>query len=114
MRATERLDAGRVEKPWRRWELQLRFGGGERAGDVTARLDGAVFGAGRSRLGPLDLELALGRAGRARRAQRQRQDDARRGAARPAAAQRRHALDRPRRADRQLDQARAGFDGAAR
>ena len=30
-----------VDKPWRRWELQLRFGGGERSGDVTARLEGA-------------------------------------------------------------------------
>src|SRR5690242_11538358 len=40
-KAIERLEA--VEKPWRRWELQLRFGGGERSGDVTARLDRAVI-----------------------------------------------------------------------
>ncbi len=33
-KALERLDE--VDKPWRRWELQLRFGGGERSGDVTA------------------------------------------------------------------------------
>jgi ATPase subunit of ABC transporter with duplicated ATPase domains len=57
-RAIERLDA--VDKPWRRWELQLRFGGGERSGDVTARLDGAVMRRGSFVLGPLDLELAWG------------------------------------------------------
>ena len=38
-KALERLET--VEKPWKRWELQLRFGGGERSGDVTVRLDGA-------------------------------------------------------------------------
>src|SRR4051795_5362398 len=57
-RAIERLDA--VEKPWRRWELQLRFGGGERSGDVTARLERAVIRRGDFTLGPLDLELAWG------------------------------------------------------
>jgi len=57
-RAIERLDA--VDKPWRRWELQLRFGGGERSGDVTVRLDGAVMRRGTFALGPLDLELAWG------------------------------------------------------
>src|SRR3954447_10161500 len=57
-RAIERLDA--VDKPWRRWELQLRFGGGERSGDVTVRLDGAVMRRGSFVLGPLDLELAWG------------------------------------------------------
>src|SRR3954468_10345721 len=58
-RAIERLDA--VDKPWRRWELQLRFGGGERSGDVTVRLDGAVMRRGSFVLGPLDLELAWGK-----------------------------------------------------
>ena len=29
-RALDRLEV--ADKPWRRWELQLRFGGGERAG----------------------------------------------------------------------------------
>ncbi len=74
VRATEkalaRLDE--VDKPWRRWELQLRFGGGERSGDVTARLEGAVMRrttltaspssgtGGTFELGPLDLELAWG------------------------------------------------------
>ena len=57
-KAIERLDE--VDKPWRRWELQLRFGGGERSGDVTARLDGAVLRRGSFVLGPLDLELAWG------------------------------------------------------
>jgi len=57
-RALERLDE--VDKPWRRWELQLRFGGGERSGDVTARLEGAVMRRGTFELGPLDLELAWG------------------------------------------------------
>jgi ATPase subunit of ABC transporter with duplicated ATPase domains len=57
-KAIERL--GTVEKPWRRWELQLRFGGGERSGDVTARLDRALLRRGSFALGPLDLELAWG------------------------------------------------------
>jgi ATPase subunit of ABC transporter with duplicated ATPase domains len=57
-KAIERLDA--VEKPWRRWELQLRFGGGERSGDVTVRLDSAVMRRGSFELGPLDVELAWG------------------------------------------------------
>jgi len=49
-----------VDKPWRRWELQLRFGGGERSGDVTVRLDRATIERGSFVLGPLDLELAWG------------------------------------------------------
>ena len=57
-KALERLDA--VEKPWKRWELQLRFGGGERSGDVTARLERAELRRGSFVLGPLDLELAWG------------------------------------------------------
>jgi ATPase subunit of ABC transporter with duplicated ATPase domains len=57
-KAIDRLEA--VEKPWRRWELQLRFGGGERSGDVTARLDRAELRRGSFALGPLDLELAWG------------------------------------------------------
>jgi ATPase subunit of ABC transporter with duplicated ATPase domains len=57
-KALERLDV--VEKPWKRWELQLRFGGGERSGDVTVRLDGAVMRRGSFSLGPLNLELAWG------------------------------------------------------
>ncbi len=57
-RAIERLEA--VDKPWRRWELQLRFGGGERSGDVTVRLDHATLRRGSFELGPLDVELAWG------------------------------------------------------
>jgi ATPase subunit of ABC transporter with duplicated ATPase domains len=57
-KAIERLDE--VDKPWRRWELQLRFGGGERSGDVTARLERAELRRGSFVLGPLDLELAWG------------------------------------------------------
>ena len=55
-RALERLEP--VEKPWRRWELQLRFGGAARAGAVVARLSGAVVRRGAFTLGPLDLEVA--------------------------------------------------------
>jgi len=57
-RAIERLDV--ADKPWRRWELRLRFGGGERSGDVTVRLDRAELRRGSFVLGPLDLELAWG------------------------------------------------------
>ena len=57
-KAIERLEV--VEKPWRRWELQLRFGGGPRSGDVTVRLDRATLRRGSFELGPLDLELAWG------------------------------------------------------
>ena len=57
-KALERLET--VEKPWKRWELQLRFGGGERSGDVTVRLDRAEVRRGSFHLGPLDLELAWG------------------------------------------------------
>jgi ATPase subunit of ABC transporter with duplicated ATPase domains len=57
-KAIERLEI--VEKPWRRWELQLRFGGGERSGDVTVRLDRATLRRGSFAIGPLDVELAWG------------------------------------------------------
>ncbi len=51
----ERL--GEVEKPYEPWELQLRFGGGKRGGDVVVRLEDAVAVRGDFRL---ELELALG------------------------------------------------------
>ncbi len=57
-RALERLEE--VDKPWRRWELELRFGGAERAGAVVARLDRAVIRRGGFELGPVDLELGWG------------------------------------------------------
>jgi ATPase subunit of ABC transporter with duplicated ATPase domains len=56
-KAIDRLEP--TDKPWRRWELRLRFGG-DRAGDVTVRLDAAVLRRGAFVLGPLDLELAGG------------------------------------------------------
>ncbi|HEX8101994.1 MAG TPA: ABC-F family ATP-binding cassette domain-containing protein [Solirubrobacteraceae bacterium] len=57
-KAIDRLET--VDKPWRRWELQLRFGGGERSGDVTVRLEHATLKRGTFVLGPLDVELAWG------------------------------------------------------
>jgi ATPase subunit of ABC transporter with duplicated ATPase domains len=53
----ERL--GTVEKPYEPWELQLRFGGGKRSGDVVVRLEDAVVRRGDFRL-EVDLELAFG------------------------------------------------------
>ncbi|HLT17057.1 MAG TPA: ABC-F family ATP-binding cassette domain-containing protein [Acidimicrobiales bacterium] len=55
-KAIERLEV--VDKPWEPWQLQLSFGGGGRAGDVVARLAGAVVEVGSFRLGPVDLEVA--------------------------------------------------------
>nr|MDP9492168.1 ATP-binding cassette domain-containing protein [Actinomycetota bacterium] len=53
----ERLDA--VDKPWSPWRLQLSLDS-RRAGDVVARLSGAVVERGGFQLGPLDLELRQG------------------------------------------------------
>jgi ATPase subunit of ABC transporter with duplicated ATPase domains len=55
-KAIERLEV--VEKPWEPWELQLELRAATRAGDVVARLDGAVVELGSFRLGPIDLEVA--------------------------------------------------------
>ncbi len=57
-KALERLEP--AEKPWRRWELDLRFGGAERAGSVVARLEQARIRRGTFSLGPIDLELGWG------------------------------------------------------
>ncbi|MDQ5822037.1 MAG: ATP-binding cassette domain-containing protein [Actinomycetota bacterium] len=54
----DRLD--RAEKPYEPWELRLDLAGGRRAGDIVARLEGAVVERGDFRLGPLDLELGYG------------------------------------------------------
>ena len=54
-KAIERLDV--VEKPWEPWQLQLELKATARAGDVVARLQGAVVELGRFRLGPVDLEV---------------------------------------------------------
>ncbi|HET9322717.1 MAG TPA: ABC-F family ATP-binding cassette domain-containing protein [Gaiellaceae bacterium] len=56
-RRLERLET--VEKPWTPWRLQLSLES-RRAGDVVARLEGAVVDRGRFRLGPVDLELRHG------------------------------------------------------
>jgi ATPase subunit of ABC transporter with duplicated ATPase domains len=50
----------RTDKPYEPWELQLDLAGGRRAGDVVARLEGAVVQRGGFRLGPVDLELGHG------------------------------------------------------
>ncbi len=53
----ERLE--RVEKPWEPWRLQFELRS-QRAGQVVARLEGAVVERGDFRLGPVDLELRHG------------------------------------------------------
>ena len=55
-KAIERLEV--VDKPWEPWQLQLELKAATRAGDVVARLDGAVVELGSFRLGPVDLEVA--------------------------------------------------------
>ena len=111
-KAIERLDE--VDKPWRRWELQLRFGGGERSGDVTVRLDRAVLRRGDVRARPARPRAGVGRARRARRPERQREDDAGRRATRAAPARLRHALGRPGRPARRRSTRRAAASPAPR
>jgi ATPase subunit of ABC transporter with duplicated ATPase domains len=53
----ERLDP--VDKPWQPWRLNLELGS-QRAGDLVARLSGAVVQRGEFRLGPIELELRHG------------------------------------------------------
>ena len=50
----------RVEKPWSPWRLELELAPSRRAGDVVARLQGAVVALGSFELGPLDLEIRNG------------------------------------------------------
>jgi ATPase subunit of ABC transporter with duplicated ATPase domains len=57
-RALERLEA--VDKPWEPWQLQLELRAATRAGDVVARLAGAVVERGTFRVGPVDLEVGWG------------------------------------------------------
>jgi len=61
-RRTERALAAldEVEKPWEGWDLRFTIEQAERAGDVVARLHGAVIERGAFRLGPLDLEIGWG------------------------------------------------------
>src|SRR5690606_21906829 len=54
-KAIQRLDV--VDKPWEPWELQLELKVASRAGDVVARLQGAVVELGSFRLGPVDLQV---------------------------------------------------------
>ena len=56
-RRLERLE--QVDKPWSPWRLRLSLDA-RRAGDVVARLSGAVVERDDFRLGPIDLELRQG------------------------------------------------------
>lgn len=56
-RRLERLE--KIDKPWQPWRLQLELPS-SRAGEVVARLTGAVVERGDFRLGPVDLELRHG------------------------------------------------------
>jgi ATPase subunit of ABC transporter with duplicated ATPase domains len=56
-RRLERLE--QVDKPWSPWRLKLSLDA-RRAGDVVARLSGAVVEQDDFRLGPIDLELRHG------------------------------------------------------
>ncbi|MGO8871473.1 MAG: ABC-F family ATP-binding cassette domain-containing protein [Acidimicrobiales bacterium] len=49
-----------VEKPWEGWDLRFTIEEAPRAGDVVARLDGAVVERGAFRLGPIDLQVGWG------------------------------------------------------
>ena len=57
-RRIERL--GTVDKPWQPWRLQLELTPSARAGDVVARLTGAVVERGTFTLGPVDVDIAWG------------------------------------------------------
>jgi len=57
-RALAALEA--VDKPWEGWDLRFTIEQSARAGDVVARLTGAVVERGDFRLGPLDLEIGWG------------------------------------------------------
>jgi len=50
----------RVEKPWSPWRLELALAPTRRAGDVVARLEGAVIDREGFTIGPIDLELRNG------------------------------------------------------
>jgi ATPase subunit of ABC transporter with duplicated ATPase domains len=50
----------RAEKPREPWHLHIDLSGAPRAGQIVARLEGAVVQRGGFRLGPLDLDLAWG------------------------------------------------------
>ena len=50
----------RVDKPREPWRLHIDLSGAPRAGQIVARLEGAVVERGGFRLGPVDLDLAWG------------------------------------------------------
>jgi ATPase subunit of ABC transporter with duplicated ATPase domains len=54
----DRLD--QAEKPYEPWELRLSLASRERAGEIVARLEGAVVERGSFRLGPVDVQLGRG------------------------------------------------------
>jgi ATPase subunit of ABC transporter with duplicated ATPase domains len=56
-KALGRLEREAVEKPFEPWQLQLSFAGGDRSGDMVARLDGAIVRRGSFELGPVDLQV---------------------------------------------------------
>jgi ATPase subunit of ABC transporter with duplicated ATPase domains len=57
-RRLARLD--RVDKPREPWRLHIDLSGAPRAGQIVARLEGALVERGGFRLGPVDLDLAWG------------------------------------------------------
>jgi ATPase subunit of ABC transporter with duplicated ATPase domains len=57
-RALARLDA--VDKPWEGWDLRFQLASAPRSGDVVMRLQGAVVERGSFTLGPVDLEIGWG------------------------------------------------------
>jgi ATPase subunit of ABC transporter with duplicated ATPase domains len=59
-RRLERLENGRVEKPWQPWELHLDLAPEGRSGELVVALEGAVLERGSFRLGPLDLHVGWG------------------------------------------------------
>ena len=95
-RALERLDVGRQAVGGLGAAARAR-GGAARVVTSSSRLDDAVVDRGSFRLGPARPRDRMGRASRDPRAERQRQDDVARRAARPAAADIGIALDGTRR-----------------
>lgn len=59
-RRTERLDRGKVEKPWQPWELRLDLAPRGRSGDLVVALEAAVLERGSFRMGPLDVHVGWG------------------------------------------------------
>ena len=77
-----RAASKRVDKPYEPWELRLGLAPAARSGDVVVRLEGALVVAASFSPRPARPRGPLGRAGRRRRPERERQDDAARRAAR--------------------------------